>query len=308
MTQLTNKDFLPYARVSSTGKTATYPYHKKEIETGLCLMTNFPGIPKAPTNIKKAPIIEEQCSDLVHFWKNHFKVENISTPPSQLDILVILEHMGETIANVTAISKMLFGFTIGGDNQAKLAVGHYFPIFQTTTDMDDQRIFDNGNKIDLFSLIPQEWIEYEFARNAKCVTWLHHWRYDKEYVKGKAGQNTYAVTVENILVYDFLSQNLYLRVLLQRWLNTFLETYLYVLTREIQNIRRDIDSSPTVCDDSIINSLESVIKARSALLSFKTRMVNYWFLKGDPKSDYDPFIKTVSVLLDDALLNITRER
>lgn len=290
---------------TDVGREATYPYFNKEVSHGITLLNNFPILDKSIQNSNSNfNNVQLQSPDMTKFWIEYFDNVNTYRPgyDKQYKDEPLIDRIHRSLSVMTTLTKYVFAFTIGGDRQAELQIGRFFPVTKDNGELDRVHVFGFTTDINVRDFIPQEWIDYERARVKHVRTWLGSWTYDKDYAYAV---DNCAVTItdikDEVLVYDFLSNNIYLRVLLQRWLNTIVHIYLSVVLRQIMNVRNQSDS-----DDEIVKKIESIVSMRSDLVKLISRMTNYWVLKGDHKGSYGEYVDEISKLLDISILNSTR--
>ncbi len=290
---------------TDVGREATYPYFNKEVSHGITLLNNFPRLDKSIQNSNSNfNNVQLQSPDMTKFWIEYFDNVNTYRPgyDKQYKNEPLIDRIHRSLTVMTTLTKYVFAFTIGGDRQAELQIGRFFPVTKDNGELDRVHVFGFATDINVRDFIPQEWIDYERARVKHVRTWLDSWTYDEDYAYAV---DNCAVTItdikDEVLVYDFLSNNIYLRVLLQRWLNTIVHIYLSVALKQIMNVRNHSDS-----DDEIVKKIESIVTMRSDLVKLISRMANYWVLKGDPKGSYGEYVDEISKLLDISILNSTR--
>ena len=292
---------------TDVGREATYPYFNKEVSHGITLLNNFPRLDKyIQTSNSNLNNIQLQSPDMTKFWIEYFDNVNTYRPgyDKQYKDEPLIDRIHRSLTVMTTLTKYVFAFTIGGDRQAELQIGRFFPVTKDDGELDSEHVFNFTTDITVRDLIPQEWIDYERAQHMHIhvKVWLDHWMYDSDLAYALDNSAVIILDVENeVLVYDFLSNNIYLRVLLQRWLNTVVHIYLSVVLRQIMNVRNQ--SSP---DDETVKKIESIVTMRSDLVKLISRMANYWVLKGDPKGSYGEYVDEISKLLDISILNSTR--
>lgn len=299
---MTDVNVKPSVRI---GREATYPYFEKETSHGISFLNNFPRLPKyIQSSTSNFNNVQLQSPDLTKFWVDYFDNTNTNRPGYDLKYKdePLLERVHKSLTMMTILTKYVFAFTIGGDKQASLQIGRFFPISADDGDLDRCPVFDFKIDINVRDFIPQEWIDYERARASHVRTWLDFWLYDSDFAY--AVDNCAVVMTDGedeVLTYDFLSKNIYLRVLLQRWLNTIVHIYLSVVLKQIMAVRKLEDT-----DSETLKNIETVVNMRSDLVKLISRMSNYWILKGDPKGSYGEYVDSISKLLDISILNSTR--
>lgn len=290
---------------TDVGREATYPYFNKEVSHGITLLNNFPRLDKyIQTSNSNLNNIQLQSPDMTKFWIEYFDNVNTYRPgyDKQYKDEPLIDRIHRSLTVMTTLTKYVFAFTIGGDRQAELQIGRFFPVTKDNGELDRVHVFGFATDINVRDFIPQEWIDYERARVKHVRTWLDSWTYDEDYAYAV---DNCAVTItdikDEVLVYDFLSNNIYLRVLLQRWLNTIVQIYLSVVLGQIMSVKKQIHH-----EVEAVKKIESSISMRSDLVKLISRMVNYWVLKGDPKGSYGEYVDEISKLLDISILNSTR--
>jgi hypothetical protein len=290
---------------SDVGRETTYPYFNKEVSHGITLLNNFPRLDKyIQTSSSNFNNVQLQSPDMTKFWVEYFDNVNTYRPgyDKQYKDEPLIDRIHRSLTVMTTLTKYVFAFTIGGDRQTGLQIGRFFPVTKDDGELDRVHVFGFATDINVRDFVPQEWIDYERARVKHVRTWLDSWIFDEDCAYAV---DNCAVTItdikDEVLVYDFLSNNIYLRVLLQRWLNTVVHIYLSVVLRQIMNVRNQSDPN-----DETVKKIESIVSMRSDLVKLISRMANYWVLKGDPKGSYGEYIDNISKLLDISILNSTR--
>ena len=100
--------------------------------------------------------------------------------------------------------------------------------------------------------------------------------------------------INDVLAYDYLNKHIFLRVCLQRWLYTFVSTYLAAVLGPMRIAKEKAEKGDglSVFPDEIKN-IELIVRKRHALADIITRMVSFWTFKGDNRCAYGDFINKV---------------
>lgn len=300
----------------TNGCEATYPYFEKEFTNGIIPLNNFPNLKYSTHPMHSMMPFMRMTPDLGGFWIDYFSNTDENRPGYNADYkdTDIASRIFMSMHTVTKIAETLFPFTIGGDKQAVLDIGARFPVFETFTEdsssLEQMEVFDFNNDIKLEHFVPIEWIQYELAVHGYSSNWLHHWVYnlDDTYQSGKLLKFGVAINEKNDeLAYDYLNKHIFLRVCLQRWLYTFVSTYLAAVIAPLRIAKEKAEKGDglAVLPDEIKN-IELIIKKRHELAGLIGRMGSFWVFKGDNRCVYGDFINKIASEHRDAILQSVR--
>lgn len=287
----------------TNGCEATYPYFEKEFTNGIIPLNNFPNLKFSTHPVQAMMPSMRMTPDLGGFWIDYFSNTD-ETRPGYIACYKDTDTASRifmSMHTVTKIAETLFPFTIGGDKQAVLDIGARFPVFETFThdgsSLEQMEVFDFNNDINLEHFVPIEWIQYELAVHGFSSNWLHHWVYnlDDTYQSGELLKFGVAINEKNDeLAYDYLNKHIFLRVCLQRWLYTFVSTYLAAVVKPLRVARENAEKGNglAVLPDEIKN-IELILRKRHALAELNGRMMSFWTFKGDERCNYGDFIDKV---------------
>ena len=303
---------------SGYGCEATYPYFEKEFSNGIILLNNFPLLKYSTHAMHTSPPSARMSPDIAGFWIDYFANNDPSRPgymESQkgLDLGV---RIFTSMNHVTRIARAVFPFTIGADKQANLNIGAFYPVLKSVTyedgsisdsDMEKKEVFDFTNDICLEHFVPSEWIQYELAVQGHSSNWLHHWVYNLDDIyQPEPGKPVFGIAINeqnNQFAYNYLSKHIFLRVVLQRWLYTFVSSYLYATLAPLRLVKEKAekgDGLQTFPEE--IHNVEAIVRARHQLTELITRMSNFWTFKGDNRVNYGTVVETINSEYQSAVL------
>jgi hypothetical protein len=296
--------------VSAYGCEATYPYYEKEFTNGIILLNNFPRLKYSTHALHTISPSARMSPDITGFWIDYF-ANNDPSRPGYMEGLKdqdLAVRVFMSMNTVSRIAKAVFPFTIGADKQAGLNIGAFYPVRKsitcedgriTDTDLEQKEVFDFDNDIRLEDFVPSEWIQYELAIRGHSSNWLHHWVYNlDDTYQPEPIKPVFGIAVNEMnkeFAYNYLSKHIYLRVVLQRWLYTFVSTYLYASLAPLRLIKEKAekgDGSQTFPDE--IHNVEAVVRARQQLTELITRMSSFWTFKGDSRVNYGTVVDTIN--------------